>query len=172
MKEKGWIKDQNPYLVFTCSKCKNYQYVKTTQMRKKCLRCGRSQSVDTIFEAETVKGMSNAVKLVITRQNELAIKELGSTPDFRTPDDFKISGITTFEKQIQTGDGFDEFITKFEAALIDIKNLYTVFPYYVLEMITEQYQIPRSELKLLLARTVQKGKLSKTKNGMYTFSPD
>ncbi len=91
MEEVGWRKDENPYLIFTCSKCTQYLYVKTTQKSKKCLRCGRQHKVSSIINSgEIVKGMTKAVEMVKTRQNELAVEELGAKPEFRAGDDFTI----------------------------------------------------------------------------------
>jgi len=81
MEEGALKKDQNPYLLFACSKCKQYLYVKTTQKTKKCLRCGRQHKVSSIINSgEIVRGITKAVEMVQFRQNELAIIELGTTP--------------------------------------------------------------------------------------------
>jgi len=63
------------------SKCKQYLYVKTSQKAKRCLRCGQYHKISSIINSgEIVKGLSEAVDAVKTRQNELAIKELGNVP--------------------------------------------------------------------------------------------
>ena len=83
MEEIAFKKDETPYLVFTCKKCRQYSYVKTTQETKKCLRCGRTHQVKDILNlGEIVYGMTAAVETVKQKQNELAIPEFRSEGDF------------------------------------------------------------------------------------------
>ena len=82
MEEVGFKKDENPYIVFPCSKCKQYMYVKTTQKTKRCLRCGRYHKVVTILSTgEIAKGMTNAVNMVKQKQREFSRKEVGEIPE-------------------------------------------------------------------------------------------
>ena len=86
MEEIAIKKDETPYLIFACKKCKEYSYVKTTQKTKKCLRCGRTHQVQRILnDGEVVCGMTEAVNSVKRKQNELAI------PEFRSGSDFVVS---------------------------------------------------------------------------------
>ena len=81
MDEVGLAKDESNYIVFSCTKCHQYSYVKTTQKTKKCLRCNRTHQVQTLLgSGEIVKGMTAAVERVKVLQNELAEKELGRSP--------------------------------------------------------------------------------------------
>ena len=83
MEEIAFKKDESPYLVFTCKKCRQYSYVKTTQKTKKCLRCGRTHQVKDILSlGEIIYGMTAAVEVVKQKQTELAIPEFRSEGDF------------------------------------------------------------------------------------------
>ena len=93
MEEATFKKDENPYLIFECTKCKQFMYVKTTQKGKKCLRCGRTHTVSKIINSgEIVNGMTTAVEEVKKKQNEFGISALGHTPELRAFGDFKTSG--------------------------------------------------------------------------------
>ncbi|MFW9987735.1 MAG: hypothetical protein ACFFC3_03690 [Candidatus Odinarchaeota archaeon] len=66
-------------------------YVKCTQKTKRYLRCKHSHVVSEIeIMGEIVYGMTQAVKLVKKKQNELGIKELGSTSQFSSFKDFRV----------------------------------------------------------------------------------
>ncbi|MCK4859155.1 MAG: hypothetical protein KAS87_01200, partial [Candidatus Omnitrophica bacterium] len=83
MEEIAFKKDETPYLVFVCKKCRQYSYVKTVQKTKKCLRCGRTHQVKDILNlGEIVSGMTEAVNTVKRKQTELAIPEFRSEGDF------------------------------------------------------------------------------------------
>lgn len=158
MEEEGWKKDEKPYLVFTCSKCKQYLYVKTTQKGKKCLRCGRTHKVATIVDSgEIVKGMTAAVKLVQTRQNELALQELGTDPELRAGDDFRVSSSLKENFKVQSISDDDDFSTQFTEMLHEISSTYNTFPFYVFEIMAENFKIPVSELKFLVQSFQKKG---------------
>ncbi len=99
MEEAGFKKDETPYIIFPCSKCKQYMYVKTTQKTKRCLRCGRSHKVVSINDSgEIVEGITEAVNTVKQKQAEFAIKENGNIPEFRAIGDFKSSNKIKFGK--------------------------------------------------------------------------
>jgi tRNA G26 N,N-dimethylase Trm1 len=168
MEQKGWEKDQNPYLIVTCLKCKQYMYVKTTQKTKKCLRCGRQHTVSKIISlGEIVKGMTKAVEMVKTRQNELAVKELGSVTEFRADYDFTVRSRS--KKIIDIGNLKDNnnFSNRFTKMLQEISGSYTTFPFYVLEIMAENFRIPLSELKILVKTFQKKGILIRSKDNSY-----
>jgi hypothetical protein len=153
MEENGWEKDQNQYLIATCLKCKQFMYVKTTQKTKKCLRCGRMHKVSSILNSgEIVKGMTKAVEMVKTRQNELAIREMGNIPELRAADDFTVKRrrkkIINIDKNLST---------KFQKMLQEISSSYTKFPSYVLEIMADNFSIPLPELKILVRSFQKKG---------------
>ncbi|MFX0136290.1 MAG: hypothetical protein ACFFDN_21800 [Candidatus Hodarchaeota archaeon] len=160
MEEIAWKTDTTPYLVFPCSKCKQYTYTKTTRKIKKCARCGRSHTVSKVMEdGEIVNGISVAVELVKKRQNELAVRELGTSPEFRTINDFKIlnsvkdkSSKKEFLTKVEEG---EDYYSKFKQMLIELSKMYLKFPFYTIEMMAENYNIPNSEVKIL-ANTFQK----------------
>ncbi|MHA2183101.1 MAG: DUF1922 domain-containing protein, partial [Promethearchaeota archaeon] len=168
MESEGWKKDETPYLIFTCLKCNQFIYVKTTQKTKKCLRCGRQHKVSSIINSgETVNGMTDAVEMVKTRQNELAIKELGKVPEFRAVDDFTVR--TQLKKSIEFetfNDEDEDDSGKFEKMLQEISGSYTEFPYYVFEIMADIYDISNSELTALVTTYQKKGILA-CKNNLY-----
>ena len=156
MEEPTFKKDNTPYLIFECAKCKQYLYVKTTQKRKKCLRCGHTQSISTIINnGEIVNGMTAAVDLVKRRQNEFAKKELGHIPEFRAYGDFKVATQKSKNLFIHNKDFSEETSSKFKELLNDISSTYKKFPLYLIEIIAENYGIAISELKDLI-KTFQK----------------
>jgi hypothetical protein len=161
MEHEGWKRDENPYVIFTCSKCKQYMYVKATQKTKKCLRCGRQHKVSSIINSgEIVKGMTTAVDSVKKLQNELAIHELGTTPELRAADDFTVKNRPkdSLEFKIHTSkEEEDDDSDKFKRMLQEISSSYTTFPYYVFEMMAESLSISSSELKLLVKTYLKKG---------------
>jgi hypothetical protein len=166
MEDEGWKKDETPYLVFTCSKCRQYMYVKTTQKTKKCLRCGRQHKVSSIINSgEIVKGMTNAVDKVKERQNQLAVRELGTAPELRAADDFTVKSHPKkkiqFEAHAIDNDGDSD---KFERLLHKISVLYTEFPFYIFEIMAENFDIPISELNLLVKTYQKKGILTRKNN--------
>jgi len=172
MEEEGWKKDENPYLVIPCRKCKQYMYVKTTQKTKKCLRCGRQHTVSSIINSgEIVKGMTNAAEMVKTRQNELAVIELGNTPEFRAVDDFTVRSRIrqSYEEIPKTKTTVDDnyYISKFREMLVEISRWYRKFPFYILEIIAENYNIPNSEVKLLAKAFQKNGILVQTNDAIY-----
>ena len=171
MEEVGWKKDENPYLIFICSKCKQYSYVKTTQKTKKCLRCGRQHRVSSIINSgEIAKGMTKAVEMVKSRQNELVVKELGSVPEFRATDDFTIkSKVRRSSKKISEINTVPDFSGRFLQMIQEISGLYDEFPYYVLEFMAENYDIPLSELKILVNNSQKEGFLIRLKDNLYVI---
>ena len=151
MEEEGWKKDQNPYVIFTCLKCKQYMYVKISQKTKKCLRCGRLHKVSSIIDSgEIMTGMTKAVETVKTRQHELAIKEMGITPEFRAIDDFTMKSRQKKIIDIDACNDDNDFSSRFNKMLQEISRSYSFFPYYVLEIMAENFDIPISELKILV----------------------
>ena len=172
MEETTFKKDEAPYLVFTCKKCHQYSYVKTTQKSKKCLRCGRTHQVKDILSlGEVVYGMTAAVDTVKQKQTKLAIPEFRSEGDFvvatnkfqtRTP--AKIS-----KKKVLSDKDSDKIINNdfkelFGEALLELSKLYDKFPKYMLEIMADNYGIPALELKLLIKSFKKQGVLTVLKN--------
>lgn len=171
MVHEGWEKDQNPYLIVTCRKCKQYMYVKTTQKTKKCLRCGRQHKVlSMINSGEIVKGMTKAVEIVKTRQNELAIMETGNTPEFRATSDFTVRGRSKAILRSCKPKDNNEFSNEFNKMLQEISRSYTTFPFYVLEITAENYAIPLSELRLLVRSSLKEGFLILSEDNLYRLN--
>ncbi len=170
MEEIAFKKDETPYLVFTCSKCRQYFYVKTTQKTKKCLRCGRSHQVkDIIGLGEIVYGMTEAVNIVKRKQTKLATPEFRSEGDFvvatnkfptRTPVKKSKSKVLSYEDS----DKNIEFKEHFSEVLFELSKLYGKFPKYMLEIMAENYGIPALELKLLIKSFKKQGILIVLKN--------
>lgn len=168
-----WEKDTSPYLVFTCLKCGQYSYVKTTQKTKKCLRCGRTHQVKNITWGDVVKGMTAAVATVKERQNKLAIKELGEQPDLHTSTDFciassideKLSPSTkNMSKNVQEGEDYDK---RFTEGLEQLSKMYAQIPDYLVKMMVEDKLIPLNEGELLIKKFVQLGVLIPLKNNYF-----
>ena len=172
MEEIAFKKDETPYLVFTCKKCRQYSYVKTTQKTKKCLRCGRTHQVKKVLGlGEVVYGMTAAVEAVKQKQSELAVPEFRSEGDFvvasnkfptRTPvkkNKRKVLMEIDSDKNINS-----DLKEQFSEILLELSKLYGKFPKYMLEIMAENYGIPALELKLLIKSFKKQGVLTVLKN--------
>ncbi len=175
MEEMTWKRDETPYIIFSCKKCGQYTYVKETQKSKKCLRCGRFHIVSRIKSiGETVKGMTNAVNRVKQKQNELAIKELGNEPEFRTSSDFKITNKISLQKpvfpefQVKDNKGNENsYLDSFKKMLLELSKSYKEFPLYMIEIMADNYNIPKTELKILIKNFQRQGILIRLYNYSY-----
>ena len=183
MEEIAFKKDESPYLVFTCKKCRQYFYVKTTQKTKKCLRCGRTHQVKNVLSlGEIVYGMTAAVEAVKQKQTELAI------PEFRSEGDFVVttnkSPTRTHAKKSKSkvlsdnnresdkdsdNDKSIDFKEQFCKVLLELSRLYGKFPKYMLEIMADNYRIPALELKLLIKSFKKQGILTVLKNENYYY---
>ena len=75
MEEISLKRNDPKYIVFSCINCGQYMYVKKKQKSKKCLRCGRSNEVNSVEDfGEMVNEMTNAVEKLKQKQNEFALK--------------------------------------------------------------------------------------------------
>lgn len=175
MEDIAFKKDETPYLVFTCSKCRQYSYVKTTQKSKKCLRCGRTHQVkDVLGLGEVVYGMTAAVNTVKQKQTELA------TPEFRSEGDFVVATnkfptrtpVKKIKKKVLSdkvsdnnkNDNNSDFKERFCEVLLELSRLYGKFPKYMLEIMAENYGILAFELKLLIKSFKKRGIITVLKN--------
>ena len=170
MEEDTWKKDETPYLVFPCSKCANFMYVKTIKKNKKCLRCGRSHTVDNIRDSGVVvKGMTEAVSQVKLKQNELSIIDLKREPDFQIIDGFQIHQTPSKIVNSTQEENGDALSRKFKELLIELSLIHHEFPFYVIEIGADKYNIPASELKSLTRTFLEQGSLIQTDNNSFKF---
>ena len=179
MEEITFKKDESPYLIFTCKKCRQYSYVKTTQKTKKCLRCGRTHQVKDILSlGELVYGMSAAVDAVKQKQTELTIPEFRSEGDFvvatnKTPTRTRVKKsksktLSDSDKDNDNNKSLD-FEERFIEVLLELSMLYGKFPKYILEIMADNYAIPALELKLLVKSFKKLGVLTVLKNENYYY---
>ena len=169
MEDATWKKDETPYLIFECAKCKQYLYVKTTQKGKKCLRCGRTHTVSTIINTgEIVNGITAAVEMVKIRQDEFGKKELGHTPEFRAFGDFKAATQKSKNIFVDDDESIEETTRQFRKMLSEISAMYKKFPIYIIEIMAENYGIPIVELKNLTKSFQKKGILVRLDDYSYT----
>lgn len=169
MEDTAFKKDETPYLIFACKKCKGYSYVKTTQKTKKCLRCGRNHQVQEILkDGKVVFGLTEAVNAVKRKQNELA------TPEFRSGSDFVVATNNLARPKssvnaLRNTDQEIDYKQKFTEMLMELSKLYKRFPEYMLEIMAENYGIPTLELEVLIRNAKKSGMLIKNGNdGMYS----
>lgn len=172
MDEATFKKDETAYLIFECTKCRQFMYVKTTQKGKKCLRCGRNHTVSKILDSgEIVNGMTAAVEDVKEKQNDFGISELGHAPELRAFDDFKVAGFTPQDTQAETIiEQEEEYSHQFLRMLREISKTYTTFPRYVIEVMADNYMIPPSKLKELITQFHKKGILEKLDDNSYKIN--
>ncbi len=170
MEDIAWKKDETPYIIFACNKCQQYTYVKCSQKSKKCVRCGHTQSVSKITDRSIiVNGISSAVEFVKMKQNELAIKELGSEPEFRTSRDFIVPGKVVKLKKFLKSDSVDsDYFDTFKTMLYNLSETHKSFPYYIIEIMAENYGIPLTEVKFLTRKFLKNGNLIR-KNGEFVY---
>ena len=173
METPKWKKDEKPYIVFTCSKCDQYIYVKTAQKTKKCLRCNHTHQVKNISGGELVKGISTAVLTVKKRQNELAIKELGNEPELRGQNDFCVTdNCKTFliqeEEDISSNIlEEDDYLEEFRKILLQLNKTHKIIPDYLITIMTEEKKIPYDEVKFLMKKFQKFGILIPLKDNYY-----
>jgi len=149
MEEITFKKDETPYLIFTCRKCQQFGYVKTTQKTKKCLRCGRTHQVSSLSKGEIVYGITAAVDTVKKKQNEFSVPEFRSTSDFIVATN-SIARPKNSVKALINKDQESDYKGRFNDMLMELSKLYGKFPKYLLEIMAENYGIPQSELSLLI----------------------
>ncbi len=171
MEDDNIKKDETPYLIFACKKCKEYSYVKIGQKTKKCLRCGRSHQVrDIINDGVVVYGMTEAVNIVKRKQNELAI------PEFRSGSDFvvvthSIAGSKSRLKSVRNEGPEIDYTEKFTEMLLELSKLYNRFPKYLIEIMSEDYGIPVIALETLIRSAKKRGTLIKKGDNDLYYSP-
>ena len=173
MEEVGFKKDETPYIIFNCSKCKQYMYVKTTQKTKKCLRCGRHHKVATIINSgEIVNGMTNALNTVKQKQAEFGLIKGGDTPEFRVAGDFKSSRkvVFTSASKIKELDVNEDYSANFKRLLSEVSRSYKKFPYYIIEIMAEEYNIPNNKLKILIPDFLRRGFLKRVRENLFKIS--
>ncbi len=169
MNDLQWKKDENPYLVFSCNKCKQFSYVKIDKLRRKCGRCNRINYLKNII-GEVVKGITAAKDLVIKKQNEIAYKEYGGKPTFQTNSSFIIRPkkshpeiSNSIKLNIKSEKNYE---IEFEALLQKLlKNGYKKVPNYLFEM--EMSGIPKEFLMPLMKSFSFKGVLKELKNNYF-----
>ncbi len=175
MEEMGFVKDEKPYIIFKCTKCGRYLYVKKEgQKGKKCPmpRCGRSHPVVSIKIEEIVLGLTAAVDTVKQRQNEMVSQEFGNVSSFRTTNDFVINSKVQIipsqssKKKVKLSEEVD-YKAVFYAMLKDIRKSYDFIPEYVLCMKAKEFSIPVSELKLALKHGIRNKLISHEKDNYF-----
>ena len=165
MEHKHWEKDTTPYLVFACTKCKQYCYVKTTQKTKKCLRCGRMHQVKNILTQGTiVKGMSAAVQHVKELQNALGDAQ------FMAHTEFSPISRETPEIQNKLNIKKEEYQDRFLRLLHDLSAIHAQFPLYMIEVMASDYHIPLHELTILIRNALTNKKLVSVKKKSHYYS--
>lgn len=163
--EIGIVKDEKVYWIFKCSKCEQYMYVRPTQKRKKCLRCGKTHTVDKLDLVDDVKGMTAAVKRVKELQNKL-VKD----PTLSGTNEFSFASAHKKSKKpiLQMNESEQE--TQFYGLLQNLAEKYTKFPYYLIELIAQEYKIDSTEMRLFIRKFVKIGILRKLDRNYYSLS--
>ena len=141
-------------------------YVKTTQKTRKCLRCGRQHKVvNIITTGEIVEGMTEALNRVKQKQSEFG----GNGPELRSSNDFKTSNKIRYvspPKNVKVVIN-DDYSAEFEKLLSELSKSYKKFPYYVLEILGEDFNIPENELKIVFQNCVVNGIIRQAEGNLY-----
>jgi len=135
------------------------------------VRCGHLHIVSKILtNGEIVKGISTAVETVKRKQDEFALNELGTYPQFRALNDIKIDKMIKLQQNMPEQKNEDENYAKFKKLLIELSDLYREFPFYVIEIMAEKYEIPNSEVKLLTRNFLNQGILIKLEDSLFKLN--
>lgn len=167
MSEYGWKRDESPYLVFPCKKCHQFSYVKLTQKTKKCLRCGHMHLVNSLISTgKVVNGITNALELVKKKQEDFK-----GNPQFRADNSFKLVKVNendtnkqnpqlkTNNQSIPRTESKQEknLFIRFKKLLCDLGELHKYFPEYLIEIMADDYSIPKQEIPGLLRMMIKQG---------------
>ena len=168
-------KDETPYIVFLCMKCKQYLYVKTTQATKKCLRCRHNNKMSKAKSSGyIVNGLSLAIEAIKEKQNELAFEKLGESPDLRAEGVFVISvknrkrQDVISKKHEKNTDGEINYTGIFKIMLNETFEEFKEVPFYVIELKAEDLEIPKKDIKLQMSKAIREGILIPLKDNYYT----
>jgi hypothetical protein len=162
MEESKWKKDETPYIIFTCFKCKQYAYVKQEGVNtKRCPRCKYRHQVKNIKPTIIVKGMTAALNEVKMKQNEFAIEKLGMKPDLKSENDFCIAinidhPIKIIKNNQKDETGEIDYEENFYKLLIELSRSYKEFPVFMIELLIKDFNIPKKELKFLIKSSIRK----------------
>jgi hypothetical protein len=171
MDNQYWKRDDKPYLVFICKNCKQYSYVKLGQKTKTCFRCGKRYQVSRISNSgEIVKGITNALNYVKVKQNELMSNAIDKKHDLRTENDFTIAinqKDQYYEKLIEHKKEEKDTINLFDNILKSLSRLYKEFPRFMIEIMAEDFNIPKEDLNILINNFKLNGSLIEVKNQYY-----
>lgn len=175
MKEGRWKRDETPYLIFQCSKCHQYSYVKITQKTKKCLRCNRNHQVEKLLgKEEIVMGMTAAIERVKMLQNELARNNLGRDPDlvsekgFSLPQKDGLKQVSEFSSKDHDFEEEENQYPAFLTMLCELNSSYKKFPLYLINIKADEKGIPQIVLPSLIRKAIREKKLKKL-NDLYTY---
>jgi len=164
MEQKRWEKDKTPYVVFICTKCQQYSYMKTTQKTKKCLRCGRIYQVKKVLDkGEIVYGITEAVNKMKHQQNSLGDAQFSTENEF-----ILYSGPEALSDKLTSKKNKD-YTVLFQTLLNSLASTYKKFPAYMIEILAQDYGIPPLELKLLIRRFIKNGVLKYTGKAYLTL---
>ena len=158
------VKDEKPYFIFRCRKCEQYMYVKPTQKRKKCLRCGRTHIVNRLEVVDEVKGMTSAVRRVKELQSTL-----GDGSTLSGASEFSVASSNARVKKTKDLMNESELDTQFYELLQTLAEKYQKFPYYMIELMAQEYTISQNELRILLLSFLKKGILRQVDHSYYTL---
>ena len=180
--EKGkWKRDETPYLIFQCSKCQQYSYVKTTQKTKKCLRCNRTHQVQHLLaKGEIVKGMTAAVERVIILQNKLSRNNLSRNPDLVSEKGFSLPQKDGFTSGSEIPNEYNvndddieienDFYPTFLGMLHMLSAIHKKFPRYLIDIMAEEKCVPLSLIPTLVRKAIREKKLKKL-NDLFIYIP-
>jgi len=173
MSTEVWKRDKKPYLVFKCKKCHQYSYVKINQKTKKCLRCGRTHQVRLIIPTgEIVYGITAALELVKEKQSKFI-----KNPDFRVDQSFNLYvppekkqfvsqnlNHKGSQKSLEAHEIEDKnFSSKFKEMLTELNKLHPFFPKYLIDIMAENYSIPKKLIPSLIKNLTEQGILRYSK---------
>ncbi len=123
--------------------------------------------ISVIKNNTVAKGMTEALNLVRQNQYQLSIKELKGDTGFSIPNDISLSfnagsSEELFERKLKNKkkrELEDDYESEFKELLLKINESYDKFPFYLIKSLLEEFKIPKSQLKLLIPKFVQKGML-------------
>ncbi|HEC37255.1 hypothetical protein LCGC14_0899780 [marine sediment metagenome] len=110
--------------------------------------------------------------MVKQKQAEFSRKKVCEIPEFRTTGDFKSSNKVSIAsvQRIEKLGNIEDYTPDFKRMLSELSLTYKKFPYYIIEMMAEEYNIPNNELKILIPDFLRRGFLKRVRKNLFKIS--
>ncbi len=168
--------NNKPYLIFACRNCNQLIYSKLSQKTKKCPKCGKIHVINKNKEkGKIIDGISKTFEYVKEKQNQFAIKSSNGKLEFQTLNDYSPRRKSILNNENRPRLKLEqvlneEYSNKFTLLLQKLSNSYEEFPFYLIELMADDFNIPISELRILINSFKHKGLLIHLKNNYFKIN--